>query len=182
MADAWATKDWADRHFAEGLGFWEVNVYKAIYMWHPEHKNKLSHTTFRKMLAFTLITLGKAAYDPNEKDAAASSSGPVQYHELAMFRNYKGEHHQCDFCKTQAYHYCKTCFPDGKATHAICNPALHNGCYEKHVAGETPSHKCIVGIQKKKRTGPPERTSPRQAAAARAHARETDGGPTRRRL
>ena len=25
--DAWATKDWAHRHFAEGLGYWEANVY-----------------------------------------------------------------------------------------------------------------------------------------------------------
>ena len=25
MADVWLTKQWPERHFAEGLGFWEVN-------------------------------------------------------------------------------------------------------------------------------------------------------------
>lgn len=29
FADAWLTKDWGQRRFAEGLGLWEVNVFKA---------------------------------------------------------------------------------------------------------------------------------------------------------
>lgn len=30
MADVWKTKQWSDRHFAEGIGFWEVNVFKTL--------------------------------------------------------------------------------------------------------------------------------------------------------
>ncbi|KAL1519451.1 hypothetical protein AB1Y20_022973 [Prymnesium parvum] len=30
MADIWHTVNWSERHFAEGLGFWEVNIYKAL--------------------------------------------------------------------------------------------------------------------------------------------------------
>ena len=34
------TVHWADRHFAEGLGFWEVNVYKALQYFHPSAEYK----------------------------------------------------------------------------------------------------------------------------------------------
>ena len=40
MADVWGTNHWADRHFAEGLGFWEVNVYKALQYFHPSAEYK----------------------------------------------------------------------------------------------------------------------------------------------
>ena len=38
MADVWETTSWADRDFAESLGLWEVNVYKALTRWNPEWK------------------------------------------------------------------------------------------------------------------------------------------------
>jgi len=58
MADVWATLDWGDRHFAEGLGFWEVNVFKALVYFHPEF-SKLQHPRFRVLLAHAMLTLGK---------------------------------------------------------------------------------------------------------------------------
>lgn len=35
MADVWHTTKWHERHFAEGLGFWEVNVYKTLVYFYP---------------------------------------------------------------------------------------------------------------------------------------------------
>eukprot|EP00966_Prymnesium_polylepis_P028038 648403-Prymnesium_polylepis.1 len=184
MADAWPTKDWGDRHFAEGLGFWEVNVYKALLMWHPDYKNGgLSHSTFRKMLAFTFLTLGKAQFgDDGTQTAAAEPSGPSNFHLLARFGNYPGEKHQCGFCNkgVGGYFYCKTCYPDGKPLYALCNPTLQRGCYEKHISGAKALHMCSIGIQKKTRLC----VSPRQAAreqATRAGAPASDPVPPARR-
>ena len=47
MADVWGTRDWADRHFAEGLGLWEVNVYKAAVTF---QRVAYHHSEFRKRL------------------------------------------------------------------------------------------------------------------------------------
>ena len=35
MADVWFTISWAERHFAEGIGLWEVNVFKALVYFFP---------------------------------------------------------------------------------------------------------------------------------------------------
>ena len=170
FADAWPTKDWADRHFAEGLGFWEVNVYKALVTWHPVYKRDgLSHPKFRKMLAHTLLTLGKAKYGSEGQGAGAagpySSSSACAHHHLARFDNYDHEKHQCGFCPrgTGAYFYCTTCFPDGQATHALCNPTLERECYGKHAAGMKPTHTIRIGIKKKN----PVRSSPRKSDGER---------------
>ena len=62
MADVWKTKAWPERHFAEGIGFWEVNVYKAcIYFW-PRQFDGLTHGEFRMRLAWACMTLGKVPY------------------------------------------------------------------------------------------------------------------------
>ena len=71
MADVWDTKDWADRHFAEGLGFWEVNVYKALTHWHPDHKT-LSHPKFRIRLAHAFLTLGKVPFATGHTSALST--------------------------------------------------------------------------------------------------------------
>ena len=71
MADVWATTDWAHRHFAEGLGFWEVNVYKALHHWHRDYKT-LGHGNFRKRLAHACLTLGKVTWDG---DSPAAPTG-----------------------------------------------------------------------------------------------------------
>lgn len=61
MADVWHTTSWAERHFAEGLGLWEVNVYKALVYFYPKYSN-LAHGEFRSRLAWALLTLGKQPY------------------------------------------------------------------------------------------------------------------------
>eukprot|EP00966_Prymnesium_polylepis_P036668 850868-Prymnesium_polylepis.1 len=58
MADVWGTVSWEKRHFAEGLGFWEVNVFKAlVYFYEPLRAT--SHGDFRKRIAWAFMTLGK---------------------------------------------------------------------------------------------------------------------------
>eukprot|EP00966_Prymnesium_polylepis_P275779 6372042-Prymnesium_polylepis.1 len=42
MADVWKTTSWNERHFAEGIGFWEVNVYKALVYFYFQWKT-LAH-------------------------------------------------------------------------------------------------------------------------------------------
>eukprot|EP00965_Chrysotila_dentata_P119453 3949001-Pleurochrysis_carterae.AAC.1 len=61
MADVWATRSLEERHFAEGLGFWEVNVFKALAYFYPQWR-LLAHAEFRARLAWELMTLGKAPY------------------------------------------------------------------------------------------------------------------------
>eukprot|EP00965_Chrysotila_dentata_P128291 4241132-Pleurochrysis_carterae.AAC.1 len=58
MADVWATVQWVERHFAESIGFWEVNIYKALIYFYPRWKD-LSLGEFRARLAWALLTLGK---------------------------------------------------------------------------------------------------------------------------
>ena len=160
MADVWGTKDWAHRHFAEGLGFWSVNVYLALKRWHPDH-TALSHGEFTKAFAHALITLGK------EQMAPASGHHPVPsgstlVHEMCRFNNYKNEKHQCGFCNNGGYFYCVTCFPDGKPTHAFCNPSTGRGCYGRHCAGERPEHSLSMGIKKKCVRNSPRRPTRRR--------------------
>ena len=175
MADAWPTNDWVDRHFAEGLGFWEVNVYKALVHFHPDYKS-LSHPDFRKRLAHAFLTLGKVAFAATTTAAAAAAAaaaaGPSSEHEpklhkLVRFSSYKNEHHKCGFCvpasdgkQVNGYFYCITCFPDGQPTHALCNPTCNRPCYALHCRGDVPRHRCKPGIAKR-------RASPRLAAKKR---------------
>eukprot|EP00965_Chrysotila_dentata_P080847 2668610-Pleurochrysis_carterae.AAC.1 len=76
MADVWGTRSWAERHFAEGLGFWEVNVFKALVYFYPQWK-LLPHDAFRARLAWALMTLGKAPFphDTREQSAPTSAMG-----------------------------------------------------------------------------------------------------------
>ena len=91
-------------------------------------------------------------------------------HILSKFSNYKNEHHQCGFCArgVNGYYYCVTCFPDGKPTHALCNPTLGRSCFSKHAAGQTPSHKIAIGIKKAQRGSP--RLADRVAQAVQRNA------------
>ena len=62
MADAWGTVSWEKRHFAEGLGFWEVNVFRCLIYLFPgpwSNYQKMSHGEFRKRCACAMLTLGK---------------------------------------------------------------------------------------------------------------------------
>lgn len=176
FAEAWPTKEWSTRHFAEGLGFWEVNVYKAVGKWGHDDYQRIGHVTFRKRLAHAFLTLGKVPYPGRQGEGGAGASSSAEhYHKLVRFKNYDDEHHKCGFCPAQSYFYCGTCFPDGRPTHAVCNPTKNANCLAKHLAGEKPVHGCRVQIAKKA-----DRHSPRQAARrAREEetAREQDAAP-----
>lgn len=43
ISDVWQTTSWVMRHFAEGLGFWEVNTYRALTYFYPQQAD-MSHT------------------------------------------------------------------------------------------------------------------------------------------
>ena len=50
--DVWHTTSWDKRHFAEGLGFWEVSVFKAFTFWcQTQSPKKMPHADFRARLA-----------------------------------------------------------------------------------------------------------------------------------
>ena len=112
MADVWATKDWADRHFAEGLGFWEVNVFKALVYFHPKYAS-LQHPRFRVLLAHTMLTLGKVELGADSSTSGNTPAGAPDhtYCHLKRYENYKNEKHRCGYCKEGAYFFCATCFP-----------------------------------------------------------------------
>eukprot|EP00965_Chrysotila_dentata_P165960 5479383-Pleurochrysis_carterae.AAC.1 len=65
IADVWGTRSWVERHFSEGLGFWEVNVFKALVYFSPQWRD-LGHTEFRERLAWEFLTLGKAPYPDDD--------------------------------------------------------------------------------------------------------------------
>eukprot|EP00965_Chrysotila_dentata_P240131 6203527-Pleurochrysis_carterae.AAC.2 len=50
MVDTWATSKWWERHFAEGLGSWELNVFKALKHFYPA-ADGIGHNEFRERLA-----------------------------------------------------------------------------------------------------------------------------------
>ena len=71
MADVWQTTSWIERHFAEGLGLWEVNVYKALCYFQKGRWGGVSHNEFRMRLAHAFMTLGKVPYPADSPEAAA---------------------------------------------------------------------------------------------------------------
>ena len=184
MADAWATNNWVHRHFAEGLGFWEVNVYKALLYWHPTYKKvagerTLGHLEFRKRLAFALLTLGKAEYGAASSAAGgADARAAPEMHEMAKFDNYTNEHHQCSWCQKgiMAGWYCVTCCPNGNADHAFCNPSTGRRCYAMHCAGTAQVHGLRLGIQKKALRSSPRRRASGGASGGCAGASSGRGG------
>ena len=193
MADVWDTKSWEDRHFAEGLGFWEVNVYLALIYWHPEYNGtqgtKLTHIHFRILLAHALLTLGKVKF--GETPAEAGGAGPSQTHHctLVHFKTLpdggKNEGHNCAYCGSKAYYYCKTCFPDGGTTitAACCSTAgggTNGKCFAQHVANERPKH--FMRRLLKKRPAEATRQSPRRVAPQPNTDTAGGGSAPRRRL
>eukprot|EP00965_Chrysotila_dentata_P083107 2741431-Pleurochrysis_carterae.AAC.2 len=50
LVDVWSTRLWVERHFSDGIGFLEVNVYKALTYFYAKEKG-LMHGKFRARLA-----------------------------------------------------------------------------------------------------------------------------------
>jgi hypothetical protein len=149
MADVWGTKDWAKRHFAEGLGFWEVNVYKAIIYFFPQYRG-LSHGDFRARLAWALMTLGKVPYPSDEAEAGpgtSSSHTPHTGQGLPTAPLPGGTHEwvstghspkKCTYCGKPCYSVCKTCNDIGLGLFSACGTLTGRPCKKDHVEGKPP--------------------------------------------
>ena len=151
MADAWETTDWAARHFAEGLGFWEVNVFKALIYFFPSRRT--SHGDFRARLAWAFLKLGKLDYpaDATAEESPGPSSGasgslptaplPGGCHHYKKLPGSAG--HKCAYCDKYAYHICETCYELGLGQIAVCGRKAKRGpvhCMEKHARGDAILH------------------------------------------
>lgn len=143
MADVWKTKDWVQRHFAELLGFLEVNIYLSLKHFIPTYK-EVSHSEFRKQLAWALLTLGKADYPETVEDANSSRSGGdstinvTAAHEYVRFPN--ATKHLCAYCGSGAYQFCLTCHRQGLGCIAVCGRKTGRPCMQDHVRGEKVKH------------------------------------------
>ena len=150
MADVWETTRWWHRHFAESLGMWEVNVYKALVYFHPEY-TELKHPEFRRLLAHALLTSGQPLVHDVDKEPPPPTPSRVleeghswtsfKLRRRALGQEVKNEQHTCGYCNNAAYGFCAACFPVGcTPTHAICGPSARGGnnCMQRHSNGEAP--------------------------------------------
>ena len=180
MADVWDTKQWPHRHFAEGIGFWEVNVFKALTHFHPDFA-RLQHPEFRCRVAHAMLTLGTAPWgQPANAGAAAGPSASHTYCTLERFKTegkHESEKHQCGYCKARSYHYCAKCFPDpSQVGYAICSPVGtragvgHRPCFAKHLLKEEPARRAQQRPlpRRGERASPYRRPEPAPAPAAAA--------------
>ena len=150
MADIWQTTSWIERHFAEGLGLWEVNIYKALMYFLPAKWGQMSHSEFRARLAFELMTLGQARYpadlEPSESARAPFSSPntttcpPPQalIHEWVNTENRRVK--RCTYCGKATRKMCFTCSSTCKGDFYACVPGSGRTCMADHVEGKKGRH------------------------------------------
>ena len=161
MADIWQTTQWDERHFAEGLGFWEVNVFKALIYFYVTW-NSLTYGNFRARLAWAMMTLGKEPYpaDVNQDELAAGMEAATNFTPLVgspggSMRSapLPGGMHQyqrvaskegrtCAYCGHIAFQKCATCEAVGLGCMFVCGPksARKQECMIKHVSGAPIKH------------------------------------------
>ena len=138
FADAWETNDWAERHFAEGLGFWEVNVFKAAVTFQGVTYN---HNEFRKRLAHAFLTLGKVPYEKSiDEIVRDAKKTKVCLHHMRSFEAMgagRAAKLACGYCGARsAYLMCVDCFPTYEdVKYGICNPVTGRTCVQEHVLG-----------------------------------------------
>ena len=155
--DVWETTAWEDRDFAESLGLWEVNVFKALFRWQPEWKS-LEHPRFRRLLSPAMLTGGTPLVEDVDRDAppATPSRCLEEGHLWCSFADRSHKEggrkqqagHQCGFCSKIAYGFCAACFPIGSTpTFAVCGPSTGRNCMQQHSNGVGPKH----SMQKRKR-------------------------------
>ena len=152
MADVWKTASWEKRHFAEGLGFWEVNVFKAFTTFFQTGIHKLSHGEFRARLAWAFITLGKVPYpadspQPHPTNATFTTPGAVPEPPLPggthKYKRTPGSSGKtCVYCGNPAYQMCETCQELFGSMYPVCGAKSKRGreCMEKHANGEACLH------------------------------------------
>ena len=171
MADVWKTKAWPERHFAEGIGFWEVNVYKAcIYFW-PRQFDGLTHGEFRMRLAWACMTLGKVPYPGNsmEGDAFYGKEGnkgaatprcstptapPPAHTPCHDIKRKAGSCPKtCAYCGQKGAYWLCEC--TGTAIYFCGNGRHSRTCQSDHIAGKPVKHTSwtmpTAGVKKAKR-------------------------------
>ena len=165
MADVWQTTSWVERHFAEGLGLWEVNVYKALLYFQASKWKGISHSDFRARLAHALMTLGKVEYPEDRSSSGRTGSTPgftspptttscPPPQPMDGFREHtwvydRALHKRCCYCGQKCHNYCKTCNDSGRGCFYACS-TLKRGCMGLHVAGEPVKH---YSFMKRKKGG-----------------------------
>lgn len=159
MADVWHTTSWAERHFAEGLGLWEVNVYKTLIYFYSEFSG-LSHGDFRARIAWAFLTLGKKEYPNKKEDSGLEVEEAVEMgnrrtmgiaplpgggHKYVRHPS-SSKMHACAYCGRPAYFRCITCENNGLGVLSICGPkaSQKRGCRQKHADGVSPIHTCFA--------------------------------------
>ena len=165
MADAWRTHSWKARHFAEMLGFVEVNIYKSLVFFKKGPWSKMNHNDFRKRLAHAFMTLGKEPFPDDLLGDTLSSSalaspeavgyrdlgsvdsasglftGPsAAVHMYVSFYKEKREAHTCAYCGTLTTKYCATCLDIGRGHIAVCGRKSGRACVDEHAAGKPVKH------------------------------------------
>lgn len=158
MADVWETAHWPHRHFAESLGFWEVNVFKALVRWQPDF-HELKHPQYRRLLAHAMLTGGQPLIIDVDDESTPPPPTPSRVLEEGHFwssfaqrdekanekESGKGntESHRCGFCEKRVYAYgfCAACFPLGSTPgFAICGPSTGRNCFQQHCNGVGARH------------------------------------------
>ena len=168
MADVWHTVSWPDRHFAEGLGFWEVNVYKALLYFQPATWGERSHNDFRMRLAFAFMTLGKTKYEQPVRSeqlqpskakgsAAPPSSVPLPSTQAQAGATIAHEYTQakpktCSYCGRQCRLMCETCVRSGQGHFFVCSTGSGRDCISRHVSGELAKHGTTFSKYHRKRS------------------------------
>ena len=168
MADIWQTTSWVERHFAEGIGLWEVNVYKALLFFQAKKWQGINHSEFRARLAFALMTLGKAEYPSDAAESAATEPRarmpgftspppntttcpppcPLDDAQCMHVWVYdRSVSKRCNYCGKNCHSYCKTCQDASEGTYYVCMN-LMRGCQAKHARGEPVKH---YSFKKKKK-------------------------------
>ena len=165
MADVWMTISWHERHFAEGIGLWEVNVFKALLYFLPRDWGGLPHSEFRQRLAWAFMTLGKVPYPkpsaskPRPADAAPTASKhasgtPTPSSSSASPPNAKtgapeganhfyvkyskaGQGRTCGHCGNLAFQNCMLCEQRGFGHFPVCGlKSKRKGeCMATHASG-----------------------------------------------
>jgi len=192
MADVWHTTSWDKRHFAEGLGFWEVNVFKAFTFWcQTRSPKKMPHADFRARLAWAFLTLGKVPY-PADNSAGPSSSaasfntpgedsptvplpGSSHTYKKAIGKTGSGGK-TCGYYGAKAYWTCATCFETLGVVIAVCGPKSKRGlhCRHEHANGVHPTHSTWVMTSPGARAGAAGRAAAKRHGKGRAGSSDDD--------
>ena len=192
MADIWATTAWPKRHFAEGLGFWEVNVYKAfVYFIQIGKSVKMGHTEFRARLSWAFMTLGKVPYPKDGNPGTSGNPGPSGAyttpgsvpeaplpggtHSYIPTSGSNGK--TCLYCGSIAYKKCETCEQLFGVPYPVCGPRSQRKfeCINKHANGEPCLHSSFSMTSPAKRIMKAAQQK-RRAADAEADDEDSDAG------